>query len=512
VSGPKVYRLSESQIARLREDNRRKCEQSLCELKRIVKEREALADRLAELGSDSVPSARVEAGDVRDKCERLIESNTGNNAPGYVDRELDQAKKELKDYEKAFEKRVQDLQERSRRFREERRKFIQQKEVLAAAISPALTKGWPEEEVKALKKSSDSALKKLVGPPEFSLELTKSSVRELEKSEEKLRGAFQDYDAARQKIEREIEDAHRRIIGSRLAAKAAAPITLSKLLPKLNSTPPPAPAADEYAEKVEKMLLKMERLKEFPDWKIIRRKAAEIISQPDARRKAQLYTSLQIECGERLNHLKKVERMREEIFQLIKESADANRGEVLKITSKLEKIGKAGVLVDLQPLRAALTKALKDERALARRERSRDAVLESLAELGYELKHDLKTGVVADGGFYVWKPGDRDYGVEFSFGAEVDADGIDFNCEVVRFADNTNPAVQVEGVRGKEKEDEWCRDYERARLLLQQKGQPMTAKTQKKAGVHPVKVVRVDKQEQRTDNRAAKLQSFQSEG
>ena len=165
-----------------------------------------------------------------------------------------------------------------------------------------------------------------------------------------------------------------------------------------------------------------------------------------------LYEALAISFNAQLRHLREVNAWRKELRKLLGRTMLSSSPTVLAISEDLKKCDRAGRVVDLSGLRGRLENALAQEDAEQRSQRRRSAVLDSLAELGYEVQEGLETGLVQGGKLVVRKADEDEYAVELV----VNNDCSLVQTAVIRYAAKLERSP-YQHLRDREREETWCR-------------------------------------------------------
>jgi hypothetical protein len=126
-----------------------------------------------------------------------------------------------------------------------------------------------------------------------------------------------------------------------------------------------------------------------------------------------------------------------------------------------------------------------ETRALAAAKR-RNAVLNGLAALGYEVRETMATAWARDGRIVVHKPGMSDYGVEL--GSPADAARLQ-----VRLVGAANPLTPRNAQRDRDQETIWCSDFERLRAVMDENNAATVVERAVEAGAQAVKTVQFDR-------------------
>jgi len=129
-------------------------------------------------------------------------------------------------------------------------------------------------------------------------------------------------------------------------------------------------------------------------------------------------------------------------------------------------------------------------------ELAKQAVLEALLKLGYQLQKGMETALIDEGKVVVKKPGEETYGVEIS-APNPNQPGF-IKTQVVRTRGqqaSTPDALQAD----KEREEAWCQDSQAMQDSLQARGIETEIKVARPAGSAPVPVVRTSEESSRRE-------------
>lgn len=115
-------------------------------------------------------------------------------------------------------------------------------------------------------------------------------------------------------------------------------------------------------------------------------------------------------------------------------------------------------------LKERATKLLDEEKKALAGTARRKAILQGLAELGYEIRENMVTAWAENGRIVVKKPNENVYGVEL--GAIADAERIQI--QLVSFEQSEHSASKASKER--DRETIWCSEFSHLELLLQKSG------------------------------------------
>ena len=144
------------------------------------------------------------------------------------------------------------------------------------------------------------------------------------------------------------------------------------------------------------------------------------------------------------------------------------------ITELADNLSDMDELPGLTPKQMALGKLA----AVSRRR----AVLQGLAQLGYEVRESMQTGWVRDGHIVVTKPNASDYGVELA--SPPDASRLQ-----VRLVGSDQPSAARNASRDRDMETLWCGEFSRLRDLLMSQGTELIVERALEPGIQTVKTV-----------------------
>jgi hypothetical protein len=159
-------------------------------------------------------------------------------------------------------------------------------------------------------------------------------------------------------------------------------------------------------------------------------------------------------------------------------SADALRSELSKALANRDP-------VDIERLATRTEEAVAAHWRHREREDKRRAVLDSLAELGYQAVEGMQTALAHAGRILVRHPSDQgEYAVEVVANDDLSM----IQTSMVRFAEHSGLTEQQRR-RDCEREAAWCADHAALRQKLAAQGLATDFKMQLPAGAHPVTVI-----------------------
>lgn len=141
-------------------------------------------------------------------------------------------------------------------------------------------------------------------------------------------------------------------------------------------------------------------------------------------------------------------------------------------------VGPGDLLSDLEAMRAAAEGALLKAREAQAAQARREAVLQALAELGYEVGEALDTAWVENGRVVLRRPAQPGYGVELAGGANAER----LQMRVVSFGEGAGDPT-----RDRDAETLWCGDVSVLQARLAAAGAALTIEKALPVGATPVK-------------------------
>jgi hypothetical protein len=133
----------------------------------------------------------------------------------------------------------------------------------------------------------------------------------------------------------------------------------------------------------------------------------------------------------------------------------------------------------------------------------RNAVLEALGQLGYEVREGMLSALIIDGKIVLQKPMKKDYGLEVT----VPKKGKTLSTRIVAFRSRSTSHNKV---KDKEMEEEWCSDYAQFKSFLDESGIGHNFRKVHKPGEVDMKVIKRELDESRgrvSDNLKSREQS-----
>lgn len=268
-----------------------------------------------------------------------------------------------------------------------------------------------------------------------------------------------------------------------LAQRLAAGISGLSLGEWLVASTPPANPKDGRLDQV---LAELEILVDTEEVNAFAERARRIAAEDSPDRRALLTDSLILDASEHIRLRReraKVEvSLREARAALVALESPRARELATRVTAALEAKAASGwdeLLRQSNELVEAETRAL----AAAKR---RQAILNGLAALGYEVREAMATAWARDGRIVVQKPGMSDYGVEL--GSPADAARLQ-----VRLVGAADPLTPRNAQRDRDQETIWCSDFERLRSVMAENDAATIVERAVEAGAQAVKTVQFDR-------------------
>lgn len=388
--------------------------------------------------------------------------------------------------------RISELQGRFRLLAENRLTLPEQSDRLRTYIRNAPPPDWPAEEKARLEAGVAGILAKVTVPNRVQTALNVPAIRNLEVAERVIEQSQLALAKGRQGLEREINQTHARLLKDRFGGHAAASQTLVDFLTEHREPMSPSAAEDKIERKLDRLMANIAALQDTAGWAQWTEKAAEIRREGDPDRRRMLYENLVLGCDKALRHLRQLREFQEELDGLIDSAAYLKGTAVDQVVAELQALKRAGLVVSLEALRARLKDTMEREQKKMDQQRKRNAIVESLQKLGYQVTEGMTVGSIRGGRLVVQKA-DDEYAVE----VVMDSDSTLLQTVMIRYAASAEITDQ-QRLRDKEREEAWCSDHARLLEQLAERGLATNFKLKVPSGQHPVKVVVVeDKQVQR---------------
>ncbi len=449
----------------------------------------ALMDRLRELLPDTELFEKSLELTLK-KADALEKSGDVSGAVVLLGAEIMDLNQQIQRIKDRLERHVADLQ---RRFRAlpGRTAALQAGIVgLRSFIQVAMPGGWPAADRERLMAQVEAAQNQFALPSVLAADLSAEGARKLAEVEAQFSTAERALAVAQRELELEMEATRKRLLSERLGLAQHRSVTIAEFLAQ-NPRPaaaPPDPDEDRVAEKLDALLAKIGVLQDTAGWAELMRRADRVRAETDASRHRSLYENLVLEASHRLKELRAVEQWLLGVDELLADASPFAGTAVDAIVAELQELRRAGRVVDLTPWRERLAVAQAAERTRMDRERKRKAVLESLAELGYETHEGMETALVQAGKLVLRRPDDSDYAVEVVTNRDLSM----LQTEVIRFGD-AEAATEQERLRDQEHEKKWCSAHDELRDKLAKRGLTSSVKLHIPPGTKPVRVVKGDK-------------------
>ena len=473
--------------------------------RQIKEDMDALNRRLQALGEDA-GLLEEELAAVSRRADQAMAEGDYHGAVTLLANAVKSAEQHREIAEARIENRVAKLQRRFQMLHRRAAEISALREQLVAFADASIPTDWPADERERLTESFRAELARIEIPETPPADLSEAGTAQLARAEREFAAATLRLEDARKNFSAEISRTHARNVANRLGAHAPATTTLAEWLaakprPAAAAEAPPAAAEQGILEKLDALLAQIGALQDTAGWSELLRRAEAIRADTDAGRRRRFYESLVLECDARLKQLRAARAWIAEVDNLLADAAAYAGTAVDEVATALRELRRAGRPVDLAPWRERLAATQQRELARLERERKRRAILDSLAELGYETNAGLETALVQAGKLVVRKPGESDYAVEVVSDAGLSM----VQTTMVRYSD-TPELTEQQRRRDTEREDEWCADHARLRERLAKQGLATSFKLKLPSGEHPVKIVPREHQPAAPAPAARKLQ------
>lgn len=196
-------------------------------------------------------------------------------------------------------------------------------------------------------------------------------------------------------------------------------------------------------------------------------------------RQALVADSLLLDLTSTVKTARERQRIIAELRERQAELAQMRSPDAVALSAEIEQTlgGAPGTEAELIKRADALIEA--EVRAIAAEAR-RQAVLEGLGSLGYEVSDGMATAWVQDGRIVLRKAANPGYGVELSGNADL---------LQVRAVGIGDPAQARDPLRDRDMETIWCSEFERLQTLVAKRGGNLSIETARPIGQYPLKII-----------------------
>jgi hypothetical protein len=239
-------------------------------------------------------------------------------------------------------------------------------------------------------------------------------------------------------------------------------------------------AMDPEQERIEKLLVQLELLDDSSETSGLRSRLEALDGEQDQRQRRLLLDSLSLELSQTLQRRAQDAQRLESLDELEARLGVFNAAPVgLKAAISAFREGEGA---SLSELRQAVEAWCEQEALRLDGERVRSVVLDSLRELGYDVREGMTTAWVEGGSIVVQKAGSSEYGVELQ-----DVDGR-LRTELVRFGDPGAPVTDQQRQRDTEIEEQWCKAHSQTLENLRKQGMAAKIMAKREPGELPLAV------------------------
>ena len=331
------------------------------------------------------------------------------------------------------------------------------------------------------------------------LELSGGGIARLNTAEDSLKAARLQTSSSRHIIESILDSFHNAQL---IQASKSQIATIQKLEEFLQTSPSKSAAEnDPTLTKLEKLLSSMASFENSANWAHLMEQVEAVRSEMDLEHRRTVYEGLTISFNSQLRHLREVNVWRKELLKLLAQAMLSSSPAAKAIAEELATLNRAGRVLDLNALSDRLEKVLAQEEAEERSQRRRNAILESLSELGYEIEEGLATGLVQGGKLILRKADEDEYAIELVMNNQCSL----VQTAVIRYAANLEK-LPYQHLRDREREETWCRDYAKWQERLKDQGWNTSFKLKMEPGQQPVKTV-VDQSKIKANRNSARKQT-----
>jgi hypothetical protein len=481
MSGPKCVDVRESRRTLERRQNQSRCNQALLEYQRLLAKLSDLRGQLTALGADhrEAPLGHQEAAR---RVAELVGADRDVEAVPWCEGLLRDVKATLEQGQARLKQRIGELQERFRRFRAERIRLEAVRERLPRTAVSTLPADWPESEKSRIKRLLHECLLDVAVPGAVETTLTPAGIEALTAAEQQLARARLDTDAAQKRFNQELTETHARLLGQKLAR-----IPKPQALPAEDATSKAEPAEqDGSLAQLDEAIKQLAALQLSGNLGDLQQKAGAVRAEKDEDRRQLLLRGFLVECSERMKAVRALSGWREDLealadkVSLIKSQSASARA----ILSELEALRRVNQVVKLDGLKERARQVWVAEEKRLANENRRQAIFESLAELGYRVSEELQTAEVRQSSLVLHKSQDQDYGLEIAFNEDL---GL-VQTQLVRYSSSPESTSQQK-LRDREREEAWCSDHDRLLASMTRQGFQVSFKSKVPPGAAPMKLI-----------------------
>jgi hypothetical protein len=484
-------------LAMARANNQAVVEHWLATYTRLEAQIAKLNERFHELGEPLVPRPKA--------VDRLRVELEQHFAPGSdgIDavKELASLKERLElevaEAESLLQKAVADLPQRFRRTSYKRERLEAEIAVFRSWATNVLLANCPPVEREKFHSVVNDVLEKLVVPPFLKPGLNREAIDDLRKAEAVIEESFQVIQSTKEQLNQHLQKLHGEYVREAIGAGEVQKI--SDYITAKQKTSGVSISDKSWPKKLDVLLAKVASLQDTDFWAGIVEKAERIKTERGADRRRLLYDGLVLECDARLRQLREFKAWQAKIHQMTDAAAPFHDGAVKAILAELEELERIGKVQDLTDIERRLEDAKTATQKQSEREEKRQAILQALTELGYEIAEGMETALVRSGKIIIQKGGESEYAIEMV----TDTDLSMLQTSMIRYGEGTESTEQ-QRLRDREQEEAWCSDHRYIGEKLVEHGFAHEFALEIPAGTQPVKVVqsRQPRTQQQSSKRA----------
>lgn len=444
-----------------------------------------LIRELNDLG-DQGEHLKEQADSTLERAEKMAEEGKVEEAAALLDRQLG----ELESCRQIALARIHDratrMQRKSRGVHKLAANQRLARQRLEQQAASAITEEWTSEQAEQIRSILSQGLESVseTEPPEF--EAGAGFETTLDAAETSLRSNGETLAQLENELRTAIDGINKDRLKDKLGVSGFRAVSLSDFLDEQEDVEAPE---DPILEKLDGLMAKIAALRDTAGWNDLLRRANSIRTELDDAKRTLLYEDLVLDAGKRLKELNAVVAWQKQIEEVLEDAAPYEGTAVDDIVAELRRLHRAGRIVQIDELTKRLQETQTAELKRLDAERRRQAILESLNELGYETQEGMETALVEGGKMVLRKPNEADYAVEMVTNPDLSV----VQTAMVRYSDSEELTEQ-QRLRDIEKEEAWCEDHARMLHKLDENGMEMQFKVKLAPGEHPVKVVKRDKQ------------------
>ena len=244
-------------------------------------------------------------------------------------------------------------------------------------------------------------------------------------------------------------------------------------------------------EKLERRILELSGHPKDPISAQLASRLRAVYSQPHAGQRTLLMDSLEVDIADTLRRALKQDELLDELEDCLAQVKGYERAPAREIAGKIEQALTSADTASAADLIAQAKEVVASEvEAIAAAARRR-AILQGLADLGYEVREGMETTFTQSCSLILRRPSTPGFGLEMSGSPEENR----LQVRVVAFGQPGNPRDKS---RDRDIETQWCGDLDRLKKTLADAGGEIAVERALVAGAAPLKIIEDEAQKDRS--------------